>query len=166
MEYWDAGSTFYATDFWSLWDLGIIFVGVAFFITRTVGLTHHDHVATDVAFDILSIEALFLVPRCVPLVSHWNMRRLTFGKNLLTAESSPLLWHAPACSQGNGRQKPSLTPHVLHLLTPSQTKDFVKFLGLVAILYLGTWRSTKLEVRLLIVRRLQHQLLLSRSGDF
>ena len=61
-EYWDAGSTFYATDFWSLWDLGIIFVGAAFFVARMIGLQGHAH-ATDVAFDILSIEALFLIPR-------------------------------------------------------------------------------------------------------
>lgn len=65
VEFWDAGSTFYATDFWSLWDLGIIFVGMAFFIARMVGLSRHDPIATDVAFDILSIEALFLVPRSV-----------------------------------------------------------------------------------------------------
>lgn len=67
VEYWDAGSTFYATDFWSLWDLGIIFVGIAFFVTRMIGLAHHDRAATDVAFDILSIEALFLVPRSASL---------------------------------------------------------------------------------------------------
>lgn len=65
VEFWDAGSTFYATDFWSLWDLGIIFVGIAFFIARMIGLSRHDPIATDIAFDILSIEALFLVPRSV-----------------------------------------------------------------------------------------------------
>jgi hypothetical protein len=63
VEFTDAGSTFYATDFWSLWDLGIIFVGVAFFITRMVGLARGDAYLADVAFDILSVEALFLVPR-------------------------------------------------------------------------------------------------------
>lgn len=63
MEFLDAGSTFYATDFWSLWDLGIIFVGFSFFIARVIGLVNGDVHVTDVAFDILSIEALFLIPR-------------------------------------------------------------------------------------------------------
>ncbi|KAK4494600.1 hypothetical protein PRZ48_013956 [Zasmidium cellare] len=96
VEFWDAGSTFYATDFWSLWDLGIIFVGVAFFVARMVGLSRHDPVATDIAYDILSIEALFLVPRICSLLS--------------------------------------LHPY-FGMLIP--TKDFIKFLGLVAILYCG-----------------------------
>jgi hypothetical protein len=30
----DAGIAFYATDFWSLWDIGIVAIGVAFFVTR------------------------------------------------------------------------------------------------------------------------------------
>lgn len=68
VEFLDAGSTFYAADFWSLWDLGIIFVGMAFFILRMIGLAKNDHYATDIAFDILSIEALFLVPRYVVLI--------------------------------------------------------------------------------------------------
>lgn len=63
MEFLDAGSTFYATDFWALWDVGIIVVGLAFFVTRMIGLANDDRYATDVAFDILSVEALFLVPR-------------------------------------------------------------------------------------------------------
>ncbi|KXS94009.1 hypothetical protein AC578_1747 [Pseudocercospora eumusae] len=95
VEYCDAGSTFYATDFWSLWDLGIIFVGVAFFVARMIGLQGHAH-ATDVAFDILSIEALFLVPRICSLLS--------------------------------------LHPYFGMLLP---TIDFVKFLSLVAIPYVG-----------------------------
>ncbi|KAI4720834.1 hypothetical protein E4T48_02962 [Aureobasidium sp. EXF-10727] len=34
-EFWDAGTTtFYLADFWSLWDLFVIGIGVAFFITR------------------------------------------------------------------------------------------------------------------------------------
>ncbi|EME40467.1 hypothetical protein DOTSEDRAFT_55680 [Dothistroma septosporum NZE10] len=101
VEFWDAGRTFYATDFWSLWDLGIIFVGVAFFATRITGLVRHDHIVTDVAFDILSVEALFLVPRICSLLS--------------------------------------LHPYfgMLIPVLKEMTKDFVKFLGLVSILYLG-----------------------------
>lgn len=53
--------TFYAADFWAIWDLGIIATGVSFFICRMVGLSTDDHVTTDTAFDILSVEALFLV---------------------------------------------------------------------------------------------------------
>lgn len=30
----DAGTLFYAADFWSLWDIGIIGVGAAYLITR------------------------------------------------------------------------------------------------------------------------------------
>ena len=81
-EYIDAG-LFYYTDFWSAWDITIIGVGVAFFITSKrskpdgmlkiltstsglVGLIRKDNDTVDTvdtAFDILSLEALFLVPR-------------------------------------------------------------------------------------------------------
>ncbi|KAK5121466.1 hypothetical protein LTR85_005299 [Meristemomyces frigidus] len=100
-EFWDAGTTLYATDFWSLWDLGIIATGVAFFIVRVVGLAKHDDKLIDTAFDILSIEALFLVPRICSLLS--------------------------------------LHPYFGTLLPclKEMTKDFIKFLGLVAILYIG-----------------------------
>jgi len=62
-EFQDAGYLFYQTDFWSIWDLAIILVGVAFFITRMVGLVRHDARTTGIAFDVLSMLALFLVPR-------------------------------------------------------------------------------------------------------
>ncbi|KAF2772744.1 Ca2+/Mg2+-permeable cation channel [Teratosphaeria nubilosa] len=101
VEFWDAGSTFYAKDFWSIWDLGIIATGVAFFIVRVIGLVRRDLKLTDTAFDILSVEALFLVPRICSLLSLHPY----FGTLL-----------------------PSLK---------AMTKDFVKFLGLVAILYVG-----------------------------
>ncbi|KAH9827927.1 Ca2+/Mg2+-permeable cation channel [Teratosphaeria destructans] len=101
VEFWDAGSTFYAKDFWSIWDLGIIATGVAFFIVRVIGLVRRDVKLTDTAFDILSVEALFLVPRICSLLSLHPY----FGTLL-----------------------PSLK---------AMTKDFVKFLGLVAILYVG-----------------------------
>ncbi|EME78250.1 uncharacterized protein MYCFIDRAFT_58413 [Pseudocercospora fijiensis CIRAD86] len=102
VEYCDAGSTFYATDFWSLWDLGIIFVGVAFFVARMIGLQGHPH-ATDVAFDILSLEALFLIPRICSLLSLHPY----FGMLLPVLKAM------------------------------ASTIDFVKFLSLVAILYVG-----------------------------
>lgn len=59
----DAGFLFYQTDFWSVWDLAIIIVCVAFFVTRVVGLVKNSNYVTDMAFDILSMAALFLVPR-------------------------------------------------------------------------------------------------------
>nr|POE66675.1 hypothetical protein CFP56_72098 [Quercus suber] len=62
-EFFDAGSTLYAKDFWALWDIGIIATGTAFFCLRMIGLAKKDHKITDVAFDVLSVEALFLVPR-------------------------------------------------------------------------------------------------------
>ena len=33
-EFQDAGVKFYKTDFWSMWDMGMILTGVAFFIIR------------------------------------------------------------------------------------------------------------------------------------
>lgn len=69
VEFLDAGTTFYATDFWALWDIAIIATGVAFFIARMVGLAKNDLHIIDVAFDILAVEALFLVPRLFSLLS-------------------------------------------------------------------------------------------------
>jgi hypothetical protein len=74
VEFLDAGSTFYAADFWSFWDLGIIFVGITFFVLRMIGLANNDKYATDVAFDVLSIEALFLVPRYVMSIDFTTLR--------------------------------------------------------------------------------------------
>lgn len=62
-EFRDAGYLFYQTDFWTIWDLAIILVGIAFFVTRIVGLVKNDASTTDIAFDVLSMLALFLVPR-------------------------------------------------------------------------------------------------------
>lgn len=33
-EFLDAGSAFYAADFWSLWDIGIVVIGLVFFVMR------------------------------------------------------------------------------------------------------------------------------------
>jgi len=63
-DFVDAGTVFYSTYFWSLWDLGIIATGMAFFIVRMVAIANRDKQLTEIAFDILSVEALFLVPRC------------------------------------------------------------------------------------------------------
>ncbi|KAL1302754.1 hypothetical protein AAFC00_003104 [Neodothiora populina] len=68
-EYWDAGSAFYMSDFWSAWDIFIVLIGVAFFIARMIGLAKGNDRILDTAFDILSMEALFLVPRICSLLS-------------------------------------------------------------------------------------------------
>ncbi|KAK1821272.1 hypothetical protein LTR12_004330 [Friedmanniomyces endolithicus] len=101
VEFWDAGIAFYAIDFWSLWDLGIIATGVTFLVVRIVGMAKDDHELSDIAFDILSVEALFLVPRICSLLS--------------------------------------LVPYFGTLIPclKEMTKDFIKFLSLVAILYIG-----------------------------
>lgn len=64
-QYIDAGLRLYAVDFWSLWDIGIVVIGIAFFITRVIGLIKHNNNITEMSFDILALEALFLVPRFV-----------------------------------------------------------------------------------------------------
>ena len=68
-QFYDAGMTFYATDFWSIWDFGIVAIGVTFFILRIIGLAKHDYKVIDAAFDILALEALLLVPRICSLLS-------------------------------------------------------------------------------------------------
>ncbi|KAE8147276.1 hypothetical protein BDV25DRAFT_160728 [Aspergillus avenaceus] len=65
----DAGMVFYQMDFWKLWNMGIIGTGLAFVIARIIGLVKDDDYITDLSFDILSLEALFLVPRICSLVS-------------------------------------------------------------------------------------------------
>ncbi|RMD41350.1 hypothetical protein DV735_g3782, partial [Chaetothyriales sp. CBS 134920] len=68
-EILDAGLIFYQTDFWSLWDLCIILVGVGFMATRLIGLVKHSDYLINLSFDILSLVALFLVPRIFSIFS-------------------------------------------------------------------------------------------------
>ncbi|RAK87606.1 hypothetical protein BO79DRAFT_197011 [Aspergillus costaricaensis CBS 115574] len=65
----DTGMLFYQMDFWSAWNMGIIGTGLAFVIARIIGLAKQSDYITDLSFDILSLEALFLVPRICSLVS-------------------------------------------------------------------------------------------------
>jgi len=110
-EFWDAGAAFYMSDFWTLWDLGIVFIGVAFFVCRMVGLANGDARTIDTAFDILSTEALVLIPRLCSLLS--------------------------------------LHPYFGTLLPclKEMTKDFIKFLSLIVILYLGFLTTFSLLAR-------------------
>ncbi|RDI80559.1 hypothetical protein Vi05172_g9473 [Venturia inaequalis] len=103
-DYIDAGQAFYSTDFWSIWDIGIVLTGVVFFVTRMVGLVKGSDDTIGIAFDILALEALFLVPRF-----------LAYEKWCVQCDPANL-WAAT---------------------DTAQTKDFIKFLSLVAILYLG-----------------------------
>ncbi|CZR64510.1 uncharacterized protein PAC_14408 [Phialocephala subalpina] len=100
-EFIDAGSIFYAVDIWNGADLIIIIIGVAFLITRAIGLIKDDRQIIDDAFDILSLEALFMVPRICSLLSLHPY----FG---------------------------TLIPCLKEM-----AKDFVKFMVVVAVLYVG-----------------------------
>ena len=97
----DTGSLFYAADLWNLWDVGIVLVGVAFLIARIVALSRGDGEALNISFDILSLEAIFLVPRLCSILSVHPY----FG---------------------------TLIPCLKEM-----TKDFLKFLAIVLVLYLG-----------------------------
>jgi hypothetical protein len=66
----DAGQTsFYASDFWWTWDISIVVVGMIFCIMRIVGLSTANRDTVDLAYDVLGLEALFLVPRIFSLLS-------------------------------------------------------------------------------------------------
>lgn len=64
-EFIDAGSIFYAVDIWNGCDIIIILIGAAFVLTRVIGLVKDSDDIINTAFDILSLEALFMVPRQV-----------------------------------------------------------------------------------------------------
>ena len=83
-EYRDAGSAFYSADFWSVWDISIVLIGLAFFICRKfsfqtfdrayeytgmIGLSQDSNDITGTAFDILATQALFLLPRLCSILS-------------------------------------------------------------------------------------------------
>jgi hypothetical protein len=66
----DAGQTsFYASDFWWTWDISIVVVGMIFCVLRVVGLSSASKDTIDLAYDVLGLEALFLVPRIFSLLS-------------------------------------------------------------------------------------------------
>ncbi|EPE02396.1 ion transporter [Ophiostoma piceae UAMH 11346] len=68
-EWIDAGSLFYVYDFWNVFDLIMIGIGSVFAVLRVVGLWRQDAYIIDLAFDILSLEALFMVPRISSILS-------------------------------------------------------------------------------------------------
>ncbi|KAA8899392.1 hypothetical protein FN846DRAFT_990157, partial [Sphaerosporella brunnea] len=65
----DSGVTFYAADFWSWLDMFIIVIALVFMGFRIAGVVKDSDAITDTAFDVLSLEALLLVPRMFSLFS-------------------------------------------------------------------------------------------------
>ncbi|KAK6948623.1 hypothetical protein Daesc_010393 [Daldinia eschscholtzii] len=68
-EYLDAGSVFYAADVWNLFDMIMIAIGIVFAVLRFIGLYKADYTLVDIGFDVLSLEALFMVPRVCSIFS-------------------------------------------------------------------------------------------------
>ncbi|KAF5231601.1 hypothetical protein FAUST_9163 [Fusarium austroamericanum] len=68
-EWLDAGSIFYATDIWNLFDMIMITIGFAFAILRIIGIVQNKPEFSDLAFDILALEALFMIPRIFSILS-------------------------------------------------------------------------------------------------
>ncbi|KAI6783326.1 Calcium channel-like protein [Emericellopsis cladophorae] len=99
-EWADAG-IFYMTDIWNLFDMSMITLGVTFAVLRVIGITMSSLAVTNTAFDILSLEALLVVPRIFSFLS-----------------LSPYWGTLIPCLKEMG-------------------KDFVKFMILVVIVYLG-----------------------------
>lgn len=68
-EFLDTKSMFYAVDLWTTCDIVIIVIGVAFFLARAIGLYQESPQIIDTAFDILSLEALFTIPRILSFMT-------------------------------------------------------------------------------------------------
>ncbi|KAK1988817.1 ion transporter [Colletotrichum cereale] len=120
-EWADAGTIFYATDVWNLFDMIMIGIGIAFAvlskrdcplflppirvwtnpITGVIGIANNDRQITNTAFNVFALEALFMVPRVFSLLS-----------------LSPYWGTLIPCLKEMG-------------------KDFVKFMVLVVVIYLG-----------------------------
>ncbi|KKY38005.1 putative ion transporter [Diaporthe ampelina] len=110
-EYVDAGSIFYATDIWNLFDITMICIGFIFSVLRIVGLSKHDEELIGLSFDVLALLALFMVPRVCSVLS-----------------LSPYWGTLIPCLKEMG-------------------KDFVKFMVLVFIVYLGFLTTFTLVAR-------------------
>lgn len=68
-DFIESGIYFYSTDIWSMWDIGIALIGVAFFVLRMVGLSTGSDTTLEWAFNILALHSLLLTPRIFSLVS-------------------------------------------------------------------------------------------------
>ncbi|KAL5601096.1 hypothetical protein BROUX41_005920 [Berkeleyomyces rouxiae] len=65
----DAGSIFYTSDVWNMFDMVMIFIALVFIGVRSIGLYYQDDHIIEFSFDILAIEALFMVPRICSILS-------------------------------------------------------------------------------------------------
>ncbi|KAK9465862.1 hypothetical protein V1512DRAFT_292047 [Lipomyces arxii] len=93
---------YYASDYWSAFDLCMIAIFLTFFIVRLVSvLPGFTEYYAHIAFDVLSLEALLLVPRVFSALS-----------------MSPYFGTLLPCLK-------------------QMTKDFMKFLVIIVILYVG-----------------------------
>ncbi|KAG6000014.1 hypothetical protein E4U21_006044 [Claviceps maximensis] len=68
-EWIDAGSVFYATDIWNVFDMIMIMIGFVFAALRITGLVRHNNTFNETAFNVLSLEALFMMPRICSILS-------------------------------------------------------------------------------------------------
>ncbi|KAG9259132.1 uncharacterized protein F5Z01DRAFT_26514 [Emericellopsis atlantica] len=68
-EWGDAGSVIYTADIWNFFDMIVILIGIVFIILRIIGLIQNNHELSGWAFDILALEALFLIPRICSILS-------------------------------------------------------------------------------------------------
>ncbi|TWU72779.1 hypothetical protein ED733_003471 [Metarhizium rileyi] len=68
-EWIDAGSIFYATDIWNVFDMIMILIGFVFATLRVIGLAKQDINMNEMAFNVLSLEALFMMPRICSILS-------------------------------------------------------------------------------------------------
>ncbi|KAA8916064.1 hypothetical protein TRICI_001787 [Trichomonascus ciferrii] len=91
----------YTIDYWSVFDITIVLIYLVFFCLRTYSYLRNDYILNSLSFDILSLEALLLVPRFFSFLSIFPY----FG---------------------------TILPCLKEL-----TKEFVKFLTLIIIIYLG-----------------------------
>lgn len=91
----------YTIDYWSVFDITIVLIYLVFVCLRTYSYLRDDYILNSLSFDILSLEALLLVPRFFSFLSIFPY----FG---------------------------TILPCLKEL-----TKEFVKFLTLIIIIYLG-----------------------------
>ncbi|KAL9022421.1 MAG: hypothetical protein Q9185_000327 [Variospora sp. 1 TL-2023] len=114
-EFKDAGTLFYAADFWSLAHI------------------------IDVSFDILSLEALFLVPRVCSLLSlntyFGTLVGSLSGLKTATARILTIAGRYRALRKWYYIRRTARFPVMVTNSDSAQTKDFVKFLGIVVILF-------------------------------
>ncbi|KAK7741773.1 hypothetical protein SLS53_004837 [Cytospora paraplurivora] len=68
-DFLESGAYFYSTDIWSLWDIGIVLIGVVFFVLRVVGLSTGHETVLELAFSVLALHSLLLTPRVFSLLS-------------------------------------------------------------------------------------------------